>query len=264
MKVTFKLETFEGPLDLLLHLIDKAEVDIYNIPIKEITDQYLEVLHSMQELELEVTSEFLVMAATLLAIKSKMLLPKPPIEIMADDDMDWDSMDGDFDPRLELVNKLIEYRKYKGIADHLREKELERSLIYTREAVDLTPYVQQSEVNPVEGLQLSDLLLAFRKALRKQVNRNRISMIQRDEISVKDRIRQVAEVLQEAGGKLLFSNLLSEDNTREEIVVTFLALLELMKMKQIVCYQHKLFEDIVIQAREEGNWDAVAQIEVDY
>lgn len=263
MKVTFKLESFEGPLDLLLHLIDKAEVDIYNIPIKEITDQYLEVLAGMQELELEVTSEFLVMAATLLAIKSKMLLPKPPVELLPDD-MEW--MDGEdgFDPRDELVQKLIEYRKYKDIADHLREMETERSLIYTREAVDLTPYVHQAPVNPVEGLGLTDLLLAFRKALRKQISRNRVAMIQRDEISVKDRIAQVVEILQEAGGKLLFSRLLSEENTREEIVVTFLALLELMKMKTIVCYQHRLFEDIVIQAREEGSWDAVAQVEVDY
>ncbi len=264
MKVTFKLETFEGPLDLLLHLIDKAEVDIYNIPIKEITDQYLEVLDGMQELELEVTSEFLVMAATLLAIKSKMLLPKPPVELLPDD-MDW-MMDGEdgFDPRDELVQKLVEYRKYKDIADHLREMETERNLIYTREAVDLTPYVHQAPTNPVEGLDLTDLLLAFRKALKKQVSRNRVAMIHRDEISVKDRITQVVEILQEAGGKLLFSRLLSPENSREEIVVTFLALLELMKMKTIVCYQHKLFEDIVIQAREEGSWDAVAQIEVDY
>lgn len=263
MKVTFKLESFEGPLDLLLHLIDKAEVDIYNIPIKEITDQYLEVLAGMQELELEVTSEFLVMAATLLAIKSKMLLPKPPV-VLLPDDMEW--MDGEdgFDPRDELVQKLIEYRKYKDIADHLREMETERSLIYTREAVDLTPYVHQAPVNPVEGLDLTDLLLAFRKALRKQISRNRVSMIQRDEISVKDRIAQVVEILREAGGKLLFSRLLSEEYTREEIVVTFMALLELMKMKTIVCYQHRLFEDIVIQAREEGSWDAVAQVEVNY
>ncbi|MDF2924341.1 MAG: segregation and condensation protein [Paenibacillaceae bacterium] len=264
MKVTFKLEAFEGPLDLLLHLIDKAEVDIYNIPIKMITDQYLEVLQGMQELELEVTSEFLVMAATLLAIKSKMLLPKPPPEIFVDEGMDWDGMDGEFDPRTELVNKLIEYRKYKEIADHLREKETERSLIYTREACDLSPFVQKVVVNPVEGLAIADLLLAFRKALRKQAGRNRVATIHRDEISVKDRIRQVAEYLQERGGRMLFSALLSEENTREEIVVTFLALLELMKMKQIVCYQHKLFEDIVIQAREEGNLDAVAEIEVDY
>jgi segregation and condensation protein A len=262
MKVTFKLETFEGPLDLLLHLIDKAEVDIYNIPIKEITLQYLAYLQNMQELELEVTSEFLVMAATLLAIKSKMLLPKPPV-IEYEDDMDW-GMDDDFDPRSELVQKLIEYRKYKGIADHLREKEQERSLIYTREAADLSPFVPQVKENPVQGLLLSDLLLAFRKALRKQSSRNQVAKIRRDEISVKDRIRQVVDVLQESGGRMLFSGLLSEDNTREEIVVTFLALLELMKMKTILCYQHTLFDDIVIQAREDGNWDGVAEVEVDY
>ncbi|WP_438445551.1 segregation and condensation protein A [Gorillibacterium sp. sgz5001074] len=261
MKVTFKLETFEGPLDLLLHLIDKAEVDIYNIPISVITAQYLDYIQGMQELELEVTSEFLVMAATLLAIKSKMLLPKPPV--IEYEDPDWE-MDGDFDPRAELVQKLIEYRKYKGIADHLREKEQERSLLFTREPADLSPFVQQTVENPVEGLGLSDLLLAFKKALRKQMSRNQVARIRRDEISVKDRIRQVAETLRESGGKILFSGLLSEDNTREEIVVTFLALLELMKMKQILCYQHKLFEDIVIQAREDGNWDGVAEVEVDY
>lgn len=262
MKVTFKLESFEGPLDLLLHLIDKAEVDIYNIPIKEITAQYLEYIQGMQELELEVTSEFLVMAATLLAIKSKMLLPKPPV-IEEYFDSDWD-MEDEFDPRAELVQKLIEYRKYKGIADHLREKELERALIFTREPADLTPFVQQVVENPVEGLHLSDLLLAFRKALRKQANRHRFAKIHRDEISVKDRIRQVTDILKESGGKLLFSSLIPEDTTREEIVVTFLALLELMKMKQIVVFQHKLFEDMVIQAREDGNWDGVAEIEVDY
>lgn len=263
MKVTFKLDSFEGPLDLLLHLIDKAEVDIYDIPIKEITSQYLDYIRSMQELELEVTSEFLVMAATLLAIKSKMLLPKPPI--VEYEDADWDMMDdGDFDPRAELVQKLIEYRKYKGIADHLREKEAERSLIYTREPADLTPFVSQTVENPVEGLFVSDLLLAFRKALRKMASRNQVARIRRDEISVKDRIRQVSETLRQSGGRMLFSSLLSDDNTREEIVVTFLALLELMKMKTILCYQHKLFEDIVIQAREDGNWDGVAEVEVDY
>lgn len=264
MKVTFKLEAFEGPLDLLLQLIDKAEVDIYDIPIKAITEQYLEVLQGMQELELEVTSEFLVMAATLLAIKSKMLLPKPPVELFTEDEMDWDSFDGDFDPRMELVNKLIEYRKYKEIADHLREKETERGLIFSREPSDLTPFVQKAATNPVEGLDLTDLLLAFRKALRKQAGRNRIATIHRDEISVKDRIKQVVSQLELAGGRMLFSKLLPEDTTREEIVVTFLALLELMKLKQILCYQHKLFEEIVIEAREEGNWDAVAEIEVDY
>lgn len=261
MKVTFKLEAFEGPLDLLLHLIDKSELDIYDIPIKVITEQYMEYIQSMQELELEVTSEFLVMAATLLSIKSKMLLPKPPVEEVMDDGA-WD--EEDYDPRLELVQKLIEYRKYKEVADHLREKEAERSLIFTREPVDLTPYMNTVPTNPVEGLHIADLLLAFRKALRKQASRNVVAKIRRDEISVKDRIRQVVERLEDHGGKLLFSNLLSDDITREEIVVTFLSLLELMKMKHIVCYQHRLFEDIVIQAREGGTFDGNTEVEVDY
>jgi len=261
MKVTFKLESFEGPLDLLLHLIDKSEVDIYDIPIKEITDQYLEYLQSMQELELEVTSEFLVMAATLLSIKSKMLLPKPPVEDFMDED--WMQDEG-YDPRMELVQKLIEYRKYKEIADHLRELEVERSMIYSREPADLTPFMNQVPENPVKGLHISDLLLAFRKALRKQAGRHMVAKIRRDEISVKDMIRQVTDRLKDNGGKLLFSALLDEDISKEEIVVTFLALLELMKMKQIVCYQHRLFEDIVIQAREEGFGNGIAEIEVDY
>ncbi|MEW9699045.1 ScpA family protein [Paenibacillus sp. SI8] len=248
MKVTYKLEAFEGPLDLLLHLIDKNELDIYNIPVKEITDQYLAYVQAMQELELEVTSEFLVMAATLLSIKSKMLLPKPPV--IEFDEYDYE-MDDEFDPRAELVAKLIEYRKYKSIADMLRDKEVERSLVYTREPEDLTPFMQVVHENPVEGLDVGDLLIAFQRTLRKLSNRNVIAKIRRDEISVKDRMREVVDLLKFKGGKILFSKLFDYEMTREEIVVTFLALLELMKIKKIMCFQHQLFEDIVIQAKEE-------------
>lgn len=260
MKVTFKLESFEGPLDLLLHLIDKNEADIFDIPIKDITDQYFEYLQTMQELELEITSEFLVMAATLLSIKSKLLLPKPPVEEFFEDD--W--LDDDFDPRSELVQKLIEYRKFKGVADHLREKEEERSLIYTREPADLTPFVNQTPTNPVEGLHIGDLLVAFRKALRKMAGRNMVAKIRRDEVSVKERIGQMLDRLHQEGGKLMFSRMLGDEMSREDIVVTFLALLELMKMKRIVCFQHRLFDDIVIQAREDGPQDGITEIEIDY
>lgn len=261
-KVTYKLDMFEGPLDLLLHLIDKSEVDIYNIPIKEITDQYMEYIEDMQELELEVTSEFLVMAATLLSIKSKMLLPKPPvIELDFEDDY---FMDEDYDPRAELVAKLIEYRKYKAIADHLRDKEMERSLIYTREPEDLSPYVQQVVENPVKGLHVADLVYAFQKALRRMTSRNMVAKIRKDEISVKDRMKEVVLWLEQSGGKVLFSKLVDADMTREGIVTTFLALLELMKVKVIVCYQHRLFEDIVIQAREEGDLNGFSTDEISY
>ncbi|GAA3405326.1 segregation and condensation protein A [Paenibacillus hodogayensis] len=248
MKPHYKLETFEGPLDLLLHLIDKAEIDIYNIPISDITEQYMDVLGAMQELELEVTSEFLVMAATLLAIKSQLLLPKPPpVEV---DDLFFE--DDSFDPRAELVQKLLEYRKYKAIAEELRDKELARSLVFTREPEDLTPFVREVEVNPVEGLDVADLVIAFQRALRKAKSRNTVAKIRRDEISVKERMGEVLTLLDKRGGKLLFSKLFDYEMNREEVVVTFMALLELMKTKQIVCFQQRLFDDIVIQQREGG------------
>ncbi|AOZ91413.1 segregation and condensation protein A [Paenibacillus crassostreae] len=263
MSVLYKLETFEGPLDLLLHLIDKAEINIEDIPITEITDQYMSYLQSMQELELEVTSEFLVMAATLLSIKSKLLLPKPPIIEM--DDFDFYEED-DYDPRMELVQKLIEYRKYKGIAQHLHELEWDRSLIFSKEPEDLASWMPTLSTNPVEGLHTADLVAAFQKALRKVVKRNSYSRIQRDEISVKDRIRDVVEALQRSGkgGKLLFSKLLHEDMVRHEIVVTFLAILELMKMKQILCYQEKLFDDIVMEWKGEEELYGIPDTEIDY
>nr|WP_243896097.1 segregation/condensation protein A [Paenibacillus sp. F411] len=259
----YKLETFEGPLDLLLHLIDQAEIDIQNIPVSEITEQYMTYLQSMKELELEITSEFLVMAATLLSIKSKMLLPKPPVIEMDDFDMD---MEDDFDPRAELVQRLIEYRKYKGIAQHLHEKEWERSLIYSKEPEDLSPYMPIAEENPVQGLHASDLIAAFQRALSKAVKRTSYARIQRDEISVKDRIREVVNVLasQGPGGRVLFSRLLHEDMVRHEIVVTFLAILELMKMKQIFAFQEKLFDDIVMEWRGEVKFDGFTEAEITY
>jgi segregation and condensation protein A len=260
LKVLYKLETFEGPLDLLLHLIDKSEIDIYNIPISEITDQYMDYLATMQELELEVTSEFLVMAATLLAIKSQMLLPKPPPPIEIDED---DFEDEDYDPRAELVQKLLEYRKYKSIAEELREKELARSLIYSREPEDLSRYIRQDNANPVEGLIPADLAIAFQRALRKAKSRNTVAKIRRDEISVKDRMRQLAGLLSERGGRLMFSGLFDEETDREEVIVTFLALLELMKTKQVICYQNRLFDDIVIVAKE-GEPIELPSSEIDY
>ncbi len=262
MSVTYKLPTFEGPLDLLLHLIDKAEVDITEIPISEITDQYMEYVKLMEELELEVASEFLVMAATLLAIKSKMLLPKPPpVDIGIDyEESGEDSLE-------ELVHKLIEYRKYKAVAEQLREKELEQSLVFTREPHDLAPYaVHVEKTSPVEGIGTFDLLLAFRKALRREANRNTVAKIRRDEVSVKDRIRDVLTLLREQGGRVLFSRLFNESSSRDEFVVSFLAVLELMKMKKITCYQHRLFEDIVIQAKEGENIrdDELERMEIDH
>lgn len=263
MAVTYKLDTFEGPLDLLLHLIDKSEIDIQDISIHEITDQYMEYLHSMQELELDITSEFLVMAATLLSMKSNQLLPKPPV-------MEWEEYpeyeDEEYDPREELIRKLIEYRKFKGIAEHLRDKEMDRSLIFTKEPEDLAPFMPEVQSNPVEGLHVDDLIMAFQKALRKASRRSQVATIHRDEISVKDRIRDIVTMFRPSGRgtKLMFTNLLHHEMSRHEVVVTFLAILELMKMKQVRCYQDKLFEDIVIQWQGELDEDGVQDVEIDY
>jgi segregation and condensation protein A len=259
VSVLYKLDTFEGPLDLLLHLIDKAEIDIHEVSISEITIQYMDYLHAMKELELEVTSEFLVMAATLLAIKSKQLLPKPPV--FEDDYEDWP--DDGLDPRDELIQKLVEYRKFKQIAEQLREKEFERSLVYSREPEDMTPFMKQEKVNPVEGIHLSDLIVAFQKALRRAARRNIVATVQRDEISVKDRIRDIVDVLKQFE-TVRFSRLIRENMDRHEIVVTFLAILELMKMKHIRCFQHQLFDDIVIHWRGESPQIGLSEIEDNY
>ena len=259
MSVQYKLEVFEGPLDLLLHLIDKNEVDIYNIPINDITNQYMAYLGTMDDLQMDVTSDFLVMAATLLSIKSKMLLPKPPVI-----DLDGLELDSDIDPRMELVQKLLEYRKFKGIAEHLREKEIDRSLIYMREPEDLTPYMTKKVENPLKGIHMADLIFAFQRAIKRSAHRNRVTKIHRDEISVKDRIHQIVTALEECGGKTLFSKLLGDTMERDEIIVTFLAILELIKIKKVSCYQHNLFDDIVIRLREEGEHIGLSDIEIDY
>lgn len=259
MSVLYKLDSFEGPLDLLLHLIDKAEIDIHEVSISEITIQYMDYLHAMKELELEVTSEFLVMAATLLAIKSKQLLPKPPV--FEDDYEDWP--DDGLDPRDELIQKLVEYRKFKQIAEQLREKEVERSLVYSREPEDMTPFMREEKVNPVEGVHLSDLIVAFQKALRRAARRNVVATVQRDEISVKDRIRDIVDVLKQFE-TVRFSRLIRENMDRHEIVVTFLAILELMKMKHITCFQHQLFDDIVIHWRGESSQIGLSEVEDNY
>ncbi|WP_276351768.1 segregation and condensation protein A [Cohnella caldifontis] len=260
MTVLYKLEQFEGPLDLLLHLIDKAEIDIQDISISEITDQYLEYLDAMQELELDITSEFLVMAATLLAMKSRLLLPKPPVT-----EEPWLTADEDegLDPREELIRKLIEYRKYKSAATQLRDKEWERSQVFTREAADLSEFAQVKLENPVEGLHVDDLIRAFRKAMRRMAGRNRVTAIRRDEISVKDRINDILLTLKtRPEGRILFSQMIGDGLDRQEIVVTFLALLELMRKGWVTCHQDRLFDEIVVTWTGKEGDDGLFDVEV--
>jgi segregation and condensation protein A len=246
--VKIKLDMFEGPLDLLLHLIEKAEVDIYQIPIARITDQYVQVITAAQERELEVASEFLVMAATLLAIKSKMLLPKQ--ELIEEDFSMTEEEDWFDDPRTELVERLLEYKRYKRLGEVLRQKEAERSKVFSRPPLDLTPYTP--EVNPVEGLTPDDLLQAFVEALKNRQPQEPMAKVAREEISVSERMEEIyQELLQK--GQLFFTHLLHWGTvSKERVITTFLALLELMKLKKIVCRQQTLFGEILIEPLEIG------------
>lgn len=240
MSYQIKLETFEGPLDLLLHLIEKEEMDIYDIQIAKITDQYLQYIHTIQQLKLDVTCEFLVMAATLLSIKSKMLLPNHNDEL--DIGMDYE----EDDPREELIQRLIEYKKYKELSKSLREMEIDRSKIYTRSASSLASYLILEEENPVDGISLYHLVDAFERALTKYSYRDPLTTIEREEITVKDRISQIISLLKNHNGIIYFSDLFIRGSSKSDIVVTFLSILELMKQKTILCVQNQTFDEIVI------------------
>jgi segregation and condensation protein A len=249
MEIQIKLQAFEGPLDLLLHLIEKAEVDIHDIPIAEITDQYLAYVEAMQELQLDVASEFLVMAATLLAIKSKMLLPRPPeIDLTFEDA--WEEEEED--PRTALMERLLEYKKFKQLAEELKQREEGRSHVYTRPPENLTVYLPDEDPNPVEGISLYDLLDAFTQALARVEAEEPKATVRRDEITVKERIGEIQEELLRANGRLYFSTLLSRYRRRSEIIITFLAVLEMMKSGSVRCMQDRLFSEILIEWCVEG------------
>ncbi|MBU8907882.1 segregation/condensation protein A [Desertibacillus haloalkaliphilus] len=242
-----KLEAFEGPLDLLLHLINQAEVDIYDIPVSKITDQYLEYIHTMQELELDIASEFLVMAATLLAIKSKMLLPKQEEELLEDDMY----LEEDEDPRQELMDRLIEYRKYKEAAKDLEEREKERALVHTKPPSDLSPYTEDAPIaQPSSDVSIYQMLEAYQKLMnRNKIRKPKLTTVKAEEISLEARMDEIIDELGRHHGKKNFYELFPYQD-RPHIVVTFLALLELMKSNLIFCEQVGNFTDIMVYQSE--------------
>ncbi|EAG7711081.1 segregation/condensation protein A [Listeria monocytogenes] len=245
VEMNFKVDAFEGPLDLLLHLIGQLEVDIYDIPMAEITDQYMEFVHTMQEMELDVASEYLVMAATLLAIKSKMLLPKQELEI------DYDTLEEEEDPRDALVEKLMEYKRFKEAAKELKEKEAERSFYFSKPPMDLAEYDVGTKVAELD-VSLNDMLSAFNKMLRrKKLNKPLHTRITTQEISIDQRMDSVLEKLNlQVNHRLRFDELF-EEQTKEQLVVTFLALLELMKRKLVEVEQAESFADLYVQGKGE-------------
>ncbi|NBZ96040.1 MAG: chromosome segregation protein ScpA [Proteobacteria bacterium] len=239
-----KLEVFEGPLDLLLYLVKKDEVDIYDISIERITSQYLEYLEAFEVLHIEIAGEFLVMAANLLYIKSRTLLPKD--QQMPDEETEEE------DPRWELIRQLIEYRKFKEAASHLRDQEELQAALFPR-AVSLDPAHAPvlDETMMLGDVGIFDLINAFQKALKRLPVQEKPGEIREETYTVTDRINHLMYRI-DRGVSVRFEELFGEATTRNELVVTFLALLELIRMKQFRVRQEEQFGEIWLDRTLEG------------
>ncbi len=225
-----RIDAFEGPLDLLLHLLKEAKVSIYDIKISEITHQYLDYIHAMEELKLEIASEYLVMAATLIEIKSKSLLPKQIVEIE------------------DEYQRLVEYQQYKEVTKELRELEEERGQFFTKPPIDFSDYIDHVEKLP-QNLQVEQLISAFEKLLRRhKLTKPLKTRIVPQNISVEERMKSLSQQLKYKK-RVAFASLF-ERFDKEYIVVTFLALLELVKSNQISISQQSYYEDIYISSLE--------------
>lgn len=230
------LKNFEGPLDLLLHLIRREEMNIYDIPIARITEQYLEIIKDVAAVDIDRASEFLVMAATLLGIKSRMLLPKPP-KVMVEEDSAAGEAD---DPRAELIRQLVAYSQFKQAAGDLRELETTMSRVYTRSL-----FVEEPEgPAPLEGLSLQDLVKAFEEVLHEEWTWREVP---REEIPLREKIREINFRISRSPSGLRFRDLFTRGGSRLEIVVTFLALLELIRQRRAVAVQEGTFGEILIR-----------------
>ena len=231
-----RLEAFSGPLDLLIHLIKKNEVNIYDIPISLITAQYLEYVELMEELNLDVAGDFLVMAATLIHIKSRMLLPRP----------DPSQEDIEEDPRDALVNRLLEYQKYKAAANLLHEREELRSAQWQRPDERIAAIAGEEVETEVE-VDLFSLMTAFKAVLDRAKQRPRVP-IPGEEVSIEDRIAQLLARLSETQA-FGFEELFADANTRQDLIVTFLALLEMIRLKVVRVFQAGMFGAIRVYRR---------------
>ena len=263
MAISYKLEHFEGPLDLLLHLIEKNKVSIYDIPIVLITEQYLEYVSNMETEDLNVVSEFLVMAATLIDIKCRMLLP---VEVNEDGEEE--------DPRAELMTRLLEYKMYKYMAQELQEledhagKHLYKVPTIPKEVVKYEEPVDLDQL--LDGLTLAKLQSIFESIMKRQENkidpiRSKFGTIRREPVSLEQKVGSVM-VYARKNRRFSFRQLLERQADKLEVVVTFLAVLELMKMGKIHLTQEHLFDDMNIETLEpegeQGELD-LKELEVD-
>ncbi|MFN0109058.1 MAG: segregation and condensation protein A [Blastocatellia bacterium] len=228
-----KLEVFEGPLDLLLYLIKKDEIEIKDIPIARITEQYLEYMTLMQELDISIAGDFLVMASTLIYIKSKMLLPPTP-KIEGEEDL----ME---DPRAELIERLMEYQKFKSAAQMLHSRVEIESASYTR------GQLETDKSNPEVSASVLDLMRVFRDILKRLETEAQME-IQREEVTMAEKLTQINTRL-ESGEEINIRELFEQSRTKRELILTFLAFLELVKEFKIHLTQRELFGDIFARKR---------------
>lgn len=237
MEYEVKINNFEGPIDLLLHLIKKENISIFDIKIEEIIKQYLDYINKMKEENIDITSEYLVMASELIELKSKMLLPNKTEEI--EEEIEEATND--------LINKLLEYDKYKSMTSELRDLESIRSKIYTRESEELLNYTNNDNID--YGIDLDDLVKAFEKFLEyKEMSKPLNTKIEKKEYSVDERCIEIRKKIK-IKGSLHFEDLF-EIVTKEYVVVTFLAILSMAKKQEIEINQDNNFNNITIMARK--------------
>ncbi len=245
MEITYKLESFEGPLDLLLHLIEKNKIDIYDIPIVIITEQFLSYMETMDKADLDKVSSFIVMAAMLLRIKSKMLLPKEEVQ-----------QEEEADPRDELVERLLEYQMFKMLSSELKDRQLlaEQSF-YKKKNIpkEVGDFKEKPDLDKLlENITLGRLKEVFEEVMKRSEEkldpiRSQFGKIEKETISLSERMTELRQQLS-IHSKLSFAFLLGQDITKPNIIVTFLAVLELMKLGSIHIEQEKLFGEIQIES----------------
>lgn len=246
MAIPVKLNVFEGPLDLLLHLIDKNKIDIYDIPIVEITDQYMDYIHSMEREDLGIMSEFMVMAATLIDIKCRMLLPKEKNEEGAEED-----------PRAELVEKLLEYKMYKYMSYELKDRMDEAAGVFYKKPTipeEVLAYREPIDTSELlQGLTLEKLNAIYKSVIRRQEDkidpiRSKFGKIEKEEVSLSEKMLEMREYAKDHR-KFSFKSLLEAQSSRVQVIVTFLSILELMKMGHIYVTQENIFDDIHVEVK---------------
>lgn len=240
MDYKITIDKFEGPMDLLLHLIKKADINICEISILEITSQYLDYIEKMEQMDLNIASEYLIMAAELMEIKSSMLLPKPPI---LDDEFEED-------PKEKLIRRLLEYKQYKEMTSKFKELEIERKQIFTKEVSDLRDFKCENDNIDLKDIDLSVLMDAFNKFLeRKKLDQPLHTTITKREYSISERSIEIKNILKNKKN-INFEELFLEIN-KDYIVVTFLSILSLAKKQELIIKQENNFSEIVLSLRGE-------------